>query len=189
MRVPHAVLLAVLAALAAGCDREATERASAQAGAKTREALAETREALSEAREKLPPKLEAAGDRLADAGSKVVETVKETVKVDRDGVAVTGGPGTPTTTTVRTGPETAVAGVPARTREAVSDAAVTASVKAGLVKEPGLSALRIDVDTRDGVVTLNGVADSDEARKRAGELARSTRGVREVRNHLTVKQG
>jgi hyperosmotically inducible protein len=48
---------------------------------------------------------------------------------------------------------------------------------------------KIDVDTKDGVVTLNGVAETPSARMRAVKLAEATKGVKEVRNHLTVKAG
>jgi osmotically-inducible protein OsmY len=70
-----------------------------------------------------------------------------------------------------------------------SDAAITASIKADYLKDPDLSAFKIDVDTKDGVVTLNGVAETAAARARAEQLAAASKGVREVRNHLTVKQG
>jgi hyperosmotically inducible protein len=70
-----------------------------------------------------------------------------------------------------------------------SDAAITASIKADYLKDPDLSVFKIDVDTKDGVVTLNGVADTASARQRAEKLASANKGVREVRNHLTVKQG
>lgn len=70
-----------------------------------------------------------------------------------------------------------------------SDAAITTSIKADYLKDPDLSVFKIDVDTRDGVVTLNGVTETAEARARAEKLAQANKGVREVRNHLTVKQG
>lgn len=70
-----------------------------------------------------------------------------------------------------------------------SDAAITASIKADYLKDPDLSVFKIDVDTKDGVVTLNGVTETPTARVRAEKLAAANRGVREVRNHLTVKQG
>jgi hyperosmotically inducible protein len=70
-----------------------------------------------------------------------------------------------------------------------SDAAITASIKADYLKDPDLSVFKIDVDTKDGVVTLNGVTDTPAARGRAEKLAQANKGVREVRNHLTVKQG
>jgi hyperosmotically inducible periplasmic protein len=67
------------------------------------------------------------------------------------------------------------------------DAAITASVTAGLVKDPDLSALKIDVDTKQGVVSLYGPASSEAARSRATEIARSVKGVLSVNNQLTVK--
>ncbi|MCW5627049.1 MAG: BON domain-containing protein [Burkholderiales bacterium] len=75
----------------------------------------------------------------------------------------------------------------AEARSAVDDAAITTSVNAGLVKDPDLSALRIDVDTKDGVVSLEGTAPSETARDRAIEIARSVKGVVAVENRLTVK--
>ena len=67
------------------------------------------------------------------------------------------------------------------------DAAITASVATGLVKDPDLSALKIDVDTRQGVVHMYGPAPSEAARLRATEIANSVKGVRGVDNKLTVK--
>lgn len=69
------------------------------------------------------------------------------------------------------------------------DPAITASIKASYLKDPDLSVLEIDVDTKDGVVTLNGVAETPSARMRAEKVAEATKGVKEVRNRLTVKQG
>lgn len=75
-------------------------------------------------------------------------------------------------------------------REAAgSDAAITTSIKADYLKDPDLSVLKIDVDTKDGVVTLNGLAKDPAAKDRAEKLASGIKGVREVRNHLTIKQG
>lgn len=70
-----------------------------------------------------------------------------------------------------------------------SDAAITASIKADYLKDPDLSVFKIDVDTNDGVVTLNGVTDTPAARGRAEKLAAANKGVKEVRNRLTVKAG
>jgi hyperosmotically inducible protein len=70
----------------------------------------------------------------------------------------------------------------------VSDTAITASIKTDLLKDPDLSVLKIDVDTRDGVVTLNGLADNDDARNRAQKIAEGVKGVREVRNFLVTKR-
>jgi osmotically-inducible protein OsmY len=73
-------------------------------------------------------------------------------------------------------------------RAALSDTAITASIKADFLKDPDLSVLKIDVDTKDGVVTLNGLAANDAARTRAGHIAQGIKGVREVRNYLVTKK-
>ncbi|MFT4195724.1 BON domain-containing protein [Ottowia sp.] len=69
---------------------------------------------------------------------------------------------------------------------AVGDVAISASVSAGLAKDPDLSALRITVDTQDGVVSLNGPAPSAAAKARAETIARNVKGVKSVQNHLAV---
>lgn len=67
------------------------------------------------------------------------------------------------------------------------DASITASVAAGLIKDPDLSALKIDVDTKKGVVSLYGPAPSEAARLRATDIAKAVKGVSGVENKLTVK--
>ena len=71
--------------------------------------------------------------------------------------------------------------------EKMDDAAITAQVSAGLAKDPTLSAIKIDVDTRDGVVTLNGPAPTQEAKDRATAIAQGVKGVSSVMNQLSVK--
>ncbi len=70
----------------------------------------------------------------------------------------------------------------------MTDAAITASIKTDYLKDPDLSVLKIDVDTRAGVVTLNGLAGDDAARTRAEKMASAIKGVKEVRNFLVVKR-
>ena len=67
------------------------------------------------------------------------------------------------------------------------DATITASVAAGLMKDPDLSALKIDVDTKKGVVSLYGPAPSQAALERATMIAKAVKGVAAVDNKLTVK--
>ena len=71
--------------------------------------------------------------------------------------------------------------------EKMDDAAITAQISAGLAKDPTLSALKIDVDTRDGVVTLQGPAPTQEAKDRATAIAQGVKGVSSVMNQLSVK--
>jgi hyperosmotically inducible protein len=74
------------------------------------------------------------------------------------------------------------------TKEKLDDTAITASVKAGLLKDPDLSAIKIEVETTNGVVALNGVADNPVARDRAGTIAKSVKGVNEVHNNVVVRK-
>ncbi|MEJ8846443.1 BON domain-containing protein [Variovorax rhizosphaerae] len=69
----------------------------------------------------------------------------------------------------------------------VDDAAITASVSAGLAKDPDLSAIKINVDTKGGMVTLNGPAPSAAAKARAEAIAKGVEGVSSVDNKLEVK--
>ena len=67
---------------------------------------------------------------------------------------------------------------------AIDDATITAQVNAGLAKDPDLSALKINVDTVNGKVTLNGPAPSTVARDRAETIAKSVTGVTSVNYQL-----
>ncbi len=67
------------------------------------------------------------------------------------------------------------------------DAALDAAVSAALARDPDLSVSRIDVQTRHGAVRLSGPAPSEDAKARAGELARSVKGVTSVDNALEVR--
>lgn len=71
----------------------------------------------------------------------------------------------------------------------VDDAAITASVNASLAKDPDLSAMKINVDTKSGVVTLNGPAPTAAAKDRATSLAQAVEGVAAVNNNLEVRAG
>lgn len=73
--------------------------------------------------------------------------------------------------------------------EKINDVSITAAVSSGLAKDPELSALKINVDTKNGAVTLTGSAPTEAARERAGTLAKTVKGVNSVENRLTVKAG
>ena len=70
--------------------------------------------------------------------------------------------------------------------DATSDAALTATVKTKLLADSRTSGLRIDVDTKDKVVTLTGRVASAAERRTAVQIAKDTDGVRNVRDNLTV---
>lgn len=73
-------------------------------------------------------------------------------------------------------------------KDATSDARITASIKAKLLAETNLDALKIDVDTTDGVVTLSGTASSHEAVARAMDLAFQTEGVTKVISTIQISR-
>lgn len=69
----------------------------------------------------------------------------------------------------------------------VSDAAITAGIKAGLAKDKELSALRVNVDTKDGHVSLYGSAPNESAKERASQIAMGEKGVTGVDNKLAIE--
>ncbi len=169
----RAALLAAFSSLAlAGCHRESGEASVGQkvdtAIDRTQEKLsaagAATSQAVSDAGEKTSQKLAEMGDKTQAAVSNAADKVAE-----KTGQAVN-------------------AVQEASSSPAVADAAITASIKTDLLKDPDLSVFKIDVDTKDGVVTLNGLAGTDAARARAEKMASAVKGVKEVRNFLVLKR-
>ncbi len=71
--------------------------------------------------------------------------------------------------------------------DAAGDAMVTGKVKTALLADPDVKGLRIDVDTKNGVVTLQGTVDSAALKDRATQVAQGVSGVRSVDNNLAVK--
>ena len=69
----------------------------------------------------------------------------------------------------------------------VDDATITTSVKTKLAADKVSSLTRVDVDTNNGVVSLNGVVDSSAQKARAQELASQVGGVGKVVNNLQVQ--
>jgi hyperosmotically inducible protein len=72
--------------------------------------------------------------------------------------------------------------------ERVDDGMITTQVKAKLIADSRTDAYKINVDTKGGVVQLNGFVDNDEAKRAAGEIARTVNGVRNVDNKLEIRQ-
>ena len=67
-----------------------------------------------------------------------------------------------------------------------SDAGITTAVKSKFAADDTVKAYRIDVDTKDKVVTLKGDVETAAARERAVEIARATEGVRDVVDALVL---
>jgi len=91
---------------------------------------------------------------------------------------------------VRTSAETGNAPEPARSLgEHVDDAVITASVKTRLLDDPQVKGLKIDVDTREGVVFLTGSVRTQAESDRAIEIARATEHVKDVKPNLAIMKG
>jgi hyperosmotically inducible protein len=70
----------------------------------------------------------------------------------------------------------------------VDDAAITTAVKSKLLADPHVGGLKIDVDTKDGVVTLTSDGMNSQAEiDTAIQAARGTNGVKDVLNRMTIK--
>jgi osmotically-inducible protein OsmY len=71
--------------------------------------------------------------------------------------------------------------------EYIDDSVITTKVKAEILNDPSLKYFQISVKTFKGIVQLSGFVDSEQAVRRAGEVASGVRGVSSVRNDLIVK--
>jgi osmotically-inducible protein OsmY len=85
-------------------------------------------------------------------------------------------------------PESRSEGQPTGVGEYLSDAWITAQVKATLLKDEGTTGLAIQVATQDGVVQLSGFVDKPEQISRAVEIAKSVKGVKRVVDDLQIKK-
>lgn len=73
-------------------------------------------------------------------------------------------------------------------RQTVMDATLAASVNTKLLLNDNTSGTAIDVDSKNGVVTLSGEVASDEERELAGLVAKNTDGTKSVNNKLTIRK-
>jgi osmotically-inducible protein OsmY len=73
------------------------------------------------------------------------------------------------------------------TGEYVDDSVITTKVKSLLVKDDFLKSFDISVKTYKGTVQLSGFVASQKAVDKAGEIARSVKGVKSLKNDLIVK--
>jgi len=72
------------------------------------------------------------------------------------------------------------------TGETVTDASITAAVKMKMADDELVKARNIDVDTNEGVVTLNGTVGSKAEEQKAIDLARTIDGVKNVVSNLQI---
>ena len=67
------------------------------------------------------------------------------------------------------------------------DATLSANVKSQIASQSPALASMVNVETKDGVVTLNGTVDNDAAKTQAEQAAKSVANVKSVVNNLSVK--
>jgi hyperosmotically inducible periplasmic protein len=70
----------------------------------------------------------------------------------------------------------------------IDDLTITASVKARLVADKLSNFTRIDVDTVNAVVSLNGLVESEFEKRRAEDIASLVEGVEKIANDLQVQK-
>jgi osmotically-inducible protein OsmY len=71
--------------------------------------------------------------------------------------------------------------------EKIDDASITAQIKSALAVRKSTSALRTNVTTRDGVVTLTGEAHNGAEKDLVTKLAENIDGVRTVHNEMSIQ--
>ena len=69
----------------------------------------------------------------------------------------------------------------------VDDSVITTKVKGLLAQDDFLKSFQISVETFKGTVQLSGFVNSQKAVDKAGDIARSVKGVESVKNNLIVK--
>lgn len=161
-----AATLLVVAALS-GCGDRPAEKAGRQIDQATSKAAEKIDEAAGKAAVKI--------DQVADKASATIDRTAGEVaqKVEE------------ATSTVRQ--EAEIAGRKLdKAGDVITDAGITAQVKAAILAYPGLKSLEINVDTTNGVVKLTGTVDSPIDRQRSAEIAAAVAGVKSVSNQLTV---
>ena len=70
---------------------------------------------------------------------------------------------------------------------AAADASITVKVNGALMADTRLKVMQVNVDTRDGRVTLSGVAPDAQARDKTTALVKAIEGVVDVDNQLRIE--
>jgi len=161
------LVLALLAALFAGCSKEQTDKA---------------KQDVTTAAEKTKDALSTAADKTADAAVKAKDAIKDkmtewklTPDDIRDDLQKTGR-------VVRA----KTANLGQRAGEFADDTRIVAAIKAKYLTDADLSVIAISVSSEKGLVTLNGSVKSIDLAGRAMAIALDTQGVDRVFSLLRV---
>ncbi len=118
----------------------------------------------------------------ACAAARVLGIIAVTLVLSGCAVAMLGG-------AARSGGQTGTASAPVArpAAQVTADNATSAAVRSRLGGNASLRAFKFAVDTHDGVVTLRGQVNNVEQRNAAQLEARAVKGVKAVKNELTVR--
>ena len=161
-RSVHILAVTALAFGLAACGKSDDNKT---AGQKLDSAISQTEQAAQNAGNKIEDGAAKAGDATANALDKAGEKIAGAA--DAAGAKVEEGA--------------------AKAGAALDDAGITAQIKTDLIKAPEISALKIDVDTKGGAVTLSGSVPSEALKTQAGDIAKAVKGVSSVANNLEIK--
>ena len=84
--------------------------------------------------------------------------------------------------------QTSLAFAASKDKMPVTDDSIRDQVMVHLASDPVVKGGNIEVAVKDGVVTLSGAVDSDQAHHKAEKLAKHVKGVKSVVNQLTIKE-
>jgi osmotically-inducible protein OsmY len=73
------------------------------------------------------------------------------------------------------------------TNDTIDDGMITVRVKTAFINDPVVGTARIDVETFKGVVTLSGRVKSKDEETKALSLARTIKGVTDVKSTLQIQ--
>ena len=71
--------------------------------------------------------------------------------------------------------------------EYVDDSVITTKVKSLLAEDDFLKSFQISAETYQGTVQLSGFVNSQQAVDKAGQIVRSVKGLKSLKNNLIVK--
>jgi len=81
-----------------------------------------------------------------------------------------------------------VAGVCLAADQKTSDDAISDFVRLKLASDPEVKGGALDAISKDGVVTLTGVVETQHQKDKATKLAKKVKGVKNVVNNITLKE-
>jgi osmotically-inducible protein OsmY len=140
-------------------------RAADKTKAEAKEAKVEIKDDTKETAAKVKDATKKGAEKTGDAAKKVGEKTKD---VAQDAAGKTKS-------------------AAAKTKDVTTDASITAAVKTKLLGDTAVRGLKIDVDTKDNVVTLTGTVRSAAEKAEAIRLAKTTTGVKSVVDKLTIQ--